>query len=530
MADRDVVASDFFAPVDADKVDGLMGEYAEARAAVEALSDFAVGRMPAALDYFIKGNRKGGTYMPSATELLRKPVALAALNADFWDRAIKLTDVMDHMPQVRRTEWNEAIREHKTPEFTPEIVRATITELLHSRSKFLAERVDGIFRALSGDHVTNVPEGFGRRMILAGLVSQWGSSTDRVGYINDLRCVIAKFMGRDEPKYGESDSMVKHAREVHRGEWLPVDGNAFRIRCYKGGTAHLEVHPEMAYRLNGVIAMLYPTAIPPQFRTKPKKASREFAPMQRPLPAAVVALLARMRQATRPVEGCWRGSRENVPKTLEFERRYDADPAALAEAERVLASLGGVRSRSGWQFSFDAAELVAEVAHRGCVPDKVSHQFYPTPPEVADLVIQQAKVGPDDTVLEPSAGHGALAERLPAARTTCVEISELHCAILAARGFNVECADFLKWALAQPQRYDRIVMNPPFADGRAQLHLYAARELLKPSGRLVCVLPASMIGDTAPVRWHYDWQPRIENAFAGVSVAVTILVATRLTP
>jgi hypothetical protein len=50
-----------------------------------------------------------------------------------------------------------------------------------------------------------------------------------------------------------------------------------RIRIYRGvGTAHLEINPEIAYRLNGVLANLYPLAIPAQFRARPK--SRRWLP------------------------------------------------------------------------------------------------------------------------------------------------------------------------------------------------------------------------------------------------------------
>lgn len=89
-------------------------------------------------------------------------------------KALNMTDVYEYMPNNRRTEWNEQIREMKTPDFEEETVRPTIMELLNSRQQFFAERVDGIFRALSGDHVTNRPEGFGKRMILARVFNEYG--------------------------------------------------------------------------------------------------------------------------------------------------------------------------------------------------------------------------------------------------------------------------------------------------------------------------------------------------------------------
>lgn len=74
--------------------------------------------------------------------------------------------------------------------------------------------------------------------------------------------------------------------------WWPVDGGAIRIRVYMVGTAHLEIHPEMAWRLNAVLAHLHPMAIPANARQRPAKKAKEWAAIQRPLPAAVLTTLA----------------------------------------------------------------------------------------------------------------------------------------------------------------------------------------------------------------------------------------------
>ena len=135
-------------------------------------------------------------------------------------KALNMTDVYEYMPNNRRTEWNEQIREMKTPDFDEETVRPTIMELLNSRQQFFAERVDGIFRALSGDHVTNRPEGFGKRMILARVFNEYGwTNHDMSGFIRDLRQVIAKFMGRDEPRWRVTDDALRKPVSVTVNGW-----------------------------------------------------------------------------------------------------------------------------------------------------------------------------------------------------------------------------------------------------------------------------------------------------------------------
>lgn len=547
-------AGAFFAPMSADLVDGLIGQYRATRANVVAMAAAVrAGQNASVLHYFVEGNvREQRFTLPTTVDtLFRVEGAIAQLNADFWNRALRLTDVFDYMPQKRRDEWHEQIRNpegvkaprlHKfeleagrvqkewaiepLPEFEEDTVRSTLAGLLHSRAQFLAERVDGIFRALSRVHVTNQPQGFGKRMIIQNV---FGYQT--AGYINDLRCVIAKFMGRDEPKHYATDPVIKAAQR-HNGQWMPVDGGALRIRVYGGvGTAHLEVHPEMAWRLNATLASLYPAAIPAEFRTKPKRAKKikDFELFDRPLPFAVVQMLAEMKPATsRKVVG-HRDHHAEIPKSRAFAYG-DKDKYAKAEAEKVLQAIGGVRtpgvkgeSLEHWLFDYHPGEVLDEIICSGCIPDYKSHQFYPTPAVVAEKAIELAMIGEGDLCLEPSAGQGGLADLMPKG-TMCVEVSALHCAILEAKGHSVVQADFLSLPVNGP--FHRIVMNPPFSEGRWQAHLQHASTMLHPGGRLVAILPYSAKGKQLLDGFDHEYSQVFENEFAGTSVKVVILTAT----
>lgn len=523
-------AAQFFAPSSTDMLDSLLGQYRALRDQIEHVAHLCKTDFGGVMHYFVNGNSdQGSRYAVSADRLFEQDGAVAALNAAFWSKALSLTDVLDVMPQKRRDEWSKAItnphgvRAHRgaadewevapLPDFTEEAVRPTIRDLLASRQKFFSERVDGVFRSLSGEHVTNAPQGFGKRMIIGYMLSDFGSvNHGRAGVINDLRAVIAKFMGRDEPGYQVSYALVDQLKRQW-GEWVSIDGGALRIRLYKKGTAHLEVHPDMAWRLNQVLASMYPLAIPPEFRTKPKRQPKEIKPIQRPLPFAVVGMIAAMQRDRK---------NENV-----FRLPLDAKGLGVVyhEALRVLAMIGGVLDRAGMvAFDYDPRPALDEIGLSGCIPDQKSHQFYPTPPAVAQAVIEAAQIGPNDVCLEPSAGTGALADLMPKERTTCVEISALHCSVLTAKGHQVIEADFLTVDSRPP--FDRIVMNPPFSDGRAQLHTEHAFSLLKPGGRLVAVLPASMRGKDF-LSGVTEWSRTYDNEFAGTSVSVVIMTAQK---
>lgn len=538
-------SSEFFAPMASDLIDGLVGQYKMERSRIDQLAAVVAGELGGVVHYFIDGNRSDRDNWHQLDKLFSPIGAIAALNASYWQRALGLTDVLDCMPQKRRDEWFDQIRNKKTPDFEEDVVRDTIGDLLSMRSKFFAERVDGIFRALSGDHVTNRPEGFGKRMIIAHVIDGYGSvEYRRVGCINDLRCVVAKFMGRDDLKYNATDDVIRAARR-HNGQWMDVDGGALRIRVYSGvGTAHLEVHPDMAWRLNAILASLYPMAIPPKFREKPKRKPKEHRLIQRPLPWGVVSVLGSIKEYSYRDKEDFRGCYITVPRTR-YIGAHSYTKEVTSQVEGVLESIGGVRvcpagRLTYWQFDYDPQSVLDEIICSGCVPDQKSHQFYPTPEGLAIEAVRLASIGAEAGMhwLEPSAGIGGIADHMPSqdAYVQCYEVSELHCSVLEAKGYrrtaganrSVSCLDFLD--LSSQYRgggYHRVVMNPPFSEGRWQAHLHAAANVVRQGGRLVAILPASAKGKDLLPGWASEWHGPYENEFAGTSVSVVILVATR---
>lgn len=533
----DVITDTFFAPADTDLIDGLLGSYRLVRTKLADISaTIRSGVNSEAVAYFLSGNlhRERGYHVPPVGKLFDLPGAVASLNADFWQKALSLTDVYEYMPNERRNEWNEQIREMKAPDFEENAVRATLSELLFSRQKFFSERVDGIFRSLSRSHVTNRPEGFSKRMIIECMFDQWGMCNyDRTGYVDDLRKVIAKFMGRDATGLNTTNKILKIARD-RSGEWVAIDGGALRVKAFMKGTIHLEIHPDMAWRLNDILAFLHPAAIPAEHRQKPRTKVKSFDLHSNLLPFSVLSVLGDLEtERTEPLKrNRWEEPRPPVT-TNPFNRRIkgdsDEDKAARAEAEKVLLSLGGVKMNinafTWFEFDYDPTTALEDIQLTGALPEQKTHQFYPTTGKLAAQLLDEADIREGETCLEPSAGMGGLADLMPKAQTTCVEVSPLHCRVLEAKGHNVIEADFLAWAQTTPQRFDVVVMNPPFSEGRAVAHLNAAAALVKAGGRLAAILPAGSDRKNLLPGWDCSWSEPMEGMFAGTGVRVVRLMA-----
>ena len=138
--------------------------------------------------------------------------------------------------------------------------------------------------------------------------------------------------------------------------------------------------------------------------------------------------------------------------------------------------------------------------------------FYPTPPALADKLMQGIDWYFTQSVLEPSAGKGDLArvaankmynarrgfpvydehsklEALEQADIDCVEIDSFLRSQLENTGFRVVHDDFLTFETQK--RYDLILMNPPFDRGAE--HLLHALELIEHGGTIRCILNAETI-------------------------------------
>jgi len=504
-----------------EKIVSLFDEHEEVKAQIESVASIMSGpSRQGTIPYFLKGNTRGDQRHSAsvlADHLFTLEGALAALHAEYWDKVLKLTDVLDCMPQKRRDEWYEMIREHKVPEFNRKTVSSTLTDLLSSREKFFAERVDGIFTKLSGQHLTNSPSGFRKRMIMAYVIDpKWGHADwSRCGYINDLRVVIARFMGRGDPGYSTTQEMVNHAYQYNRGKWFTIDGGALRMRVYGKGTVHLEVHPDMAWKLNKVLAYLHPHAIPEEHRRKPPKASsKSYTLMDKPLPFEVVNVLSTFLKGS-----------DRVGRSFSYGYAWSGlDKHLRAEVTEVMTALGGVEEQRGvFRFDYEARAVLAEVVASGVVPEHKSHQFYPTPRVVAQRLREWAQVSPEHSILEPSAGLGSLVEGQDPSRVTCVEVSPLHCSVLESKGFQVLQGDFLSLSLGL--LFDRVLMNPPFSQGRWKQHLERASQHVCSGGLLVSVLPASARGKELLPGWHCEFSEEIPHAFSGTGISVVLLRA-----
>jgi len=130
-------------------------------------------------------------------------------------------------------------------------------------------------------------------------------------------------------------------------------------------------------------------------------------------------------------------------------------------------------------------------------------EFFPTPSALAGKMMGKVDRKTVNSILEPSAGKGDLADAVFQAvkrkyynhdaeaseYIDCIEADPNLAAILKSNGYRVVSDDFLTFRSFK--HYDLIVMNPPFSNGDE--HLLKALDFQKSGGQIVCLLNAETI-------------------------------------
>lgn len=222
-------------------------------------------------------------------------------------------------------------------------------------------------------------------------------------------------------------------------------------------------------------------------------------------------------------------------------RPSDGTIAAKAQEEEdaretaMRAKLAEVESRPARVAPAPDRAAAAREALRSGVTVTVAPQLFPTPVDIAGRMAEMAEMEPGHRLLEPSAGTGRL---IDAAALTpweweggCVAV-EASLALVGnllakydanAVTVSVICADFLS-CNGDLGTFDRILMNPPFANGQDIAHILHARTFLRPGGRLVALCAAGPRQEEKLQPLASSWEV-IPDAFReqGTGVRVALL-------
>lgn len=162
------------------------------------------------------------------------------------------------------------------------------------------------------------------------------------------------------------------------------------------------------------------------------------------------------------------------------------------EIKNKLELIGGKwkgGKTQGFEFNEDPTELLEAIANGENRNLKKEYQFFATPEPLAERLVSMAQIENHHSILEPSAGQGAIVKAINRAtggeEVHCYEAMPVNQTILrkiSTVKFLGE--DFLKH---DGKQFDRIVANPPFSKNQDIGHIKAMYNCLKSGGRLVAI-------------------------------------------
>lgn len=175
------------------------------------------------------------------------------------------------------------------------------------------------------------------------------------------------------------------------------------------------------------------------------------------------------------------------------------DRKQYTAVNKALNAAGGKWNRSAGAhvFSCDAVDAISDIVLTGQVADaRRDFDFFKTPDEVVQMMLDRADIQDGNYVLEPNAGDGAISSKIvTAAANLKVEVAEIRpdaCEQLEKDDIYAEVhrGDFL--TVSSAEYYDRILMNPPFGKQADIKHVMHAYNFLKYGGVLVAIMSAGV--------------------------------------
>lgn len=446
---------------------------------------------------------------------------LVGLKSSYWVEVYNRSNLNDIISMKARDEIHKSFRDDKEnlPPFTVDNIKMTLEGWVTSSHRMFSEKVDTIFQSLSGEHVTNRPHGFSKKMIFKHMVDYtWGSgvfntysfSTRATDLIHDLRTAIQCLYGLPMSNRYDTSATLRGINE--RNEFTGFDNDAFKIKIFKNGNAHVEVHPHVAMMLNSELAKLYPNAIPPKHRVVTKDI-KEYTFEYEHFATETKDKLREFIMYSKAIKGV------DTIKYSFNHLRSNYIHKHVAEVLEFLQVKTIVEHRE-YESEYNLTEVIRHMITNGIVEYK-SNQYYPTPQIIVDDIIDYVGDIGDRRILEPSAGMGNIAKAFKD-NIDCIEKEPLNALILQQLGLNVVQGDFLYFN--PKHKYDIIVMNPPYNKNQWKTHTEHAISMLSKKGEIYAVLPSGKLDAFSDV--NVTLVNTYENLFEDTSITTCLYKIT----
>jgi len=228
-----------------------------------------------------------------------------------------------------------------------------------------------------------------------------------------------------------------------------------------------------------------------------------------------------------------------IKDNLVYMPKFRMDRKLFSDVKQQLTMINGKwnTSKQAFLFQEDPTELMEGLVDGKDMDLKKKYQYFATPPELADYLVELAEIEPMHDVLEPSAGQGAIVDAIVRAHgmndlICCYEIMDINRKVLEKNeAVYLLDKDFMD--NSDISSYDRIVANPPFSKNRDIDHILEMYRRLRPGGRIVSVASkhwqlSSNRKETNFREWLDDVDARVIEVDAGTFKESGTMIGTSI--
>ena len=166
------------------------------------------------------------------------------------------------------------------------------------------------------------------------------------------------------------------------------------------------------------------------------------------------------------------------------------DREKYLDIAKHLNFLGGKWNRGKKGFVFDRGITIEEIIDYD-KDKKKNIQFFETPEDICDYLVEKADLKKLDLILEPSAGRGAIINAihkvLPNREIQYCEIDDTNIKYLNELELVEDICDTGNFLEVEHMTFDKIIANPPFNKNQDIDHIKHMYSLLRNKGRLVSI-------------------------------------------
>lgn len=164
----------------------------------------------------------------------------ACVDAGGWTTLLNDSGMRSVMSASKRNEVDEQLGAEKVPELTREAIRATFATLHDSRVDMFEQGVLECFRRLSWDYKTNLPQKFGKRMVMTSLTSYGSANMRQTDQLDDLLRVFHLCDGKPEADHRRGAyRLIADAMQSTAAWPKHAEHDYLSIRLFKNHNGHV---------------------------------------------------------------------------------------------------------------------------------------------------------------------------------------------------------------------------------------------------------------------------------------------------